>query len=91
MKPHVTFDTLEFADELKKGGFDQKQAETLTKANVKAFNQIFEDKDLATRSDLNQYLLQLKLELQGFIGKMIVGSFTILCGIQVLFHFFPGK
>ncbi len=87
MKSHIAFDTLEFTDDLKKGGFKQEEAEAVAKATAKAFTQMIDTKELATKKDI----LELKIELKSFIGNVIIGSFVILAGVQTLLHFFPGK
>ncbi len=79
----VNFDTLEYMDELKRSGMDQQHAEALTKATAKAFTQMMETKEIATKSDLRT----LKMELQAFIVKTITTSILILGGIQTVFHF----
>lgn len=83
MQSLVNFDTLEYMDELKRSGMDQQHAEALTKATAKAFTQMMETKEIATKSDLRS----LKMELQAFIVKTITTSILILGGIQTVFHF----
>lgn len=83
MKAAVTFDTLEYMDELKRSGMKQVEAEAITKATAKAFTQMMETKELATKKDL----MILKSELQSFIVKAITTSIFILGGLQTFFHF----
>lgn len=84
MRANVTFDTLEYMDELKRSGMEQEQAEAITKATAKAFTQMMETKDLATKKDIQE----LKVDLQNFIVKAITTSIVILGGIQTIIHFF---
>ncbi len=81
MRSHITFDTLEYMDELKNAGMEQGLAEAITKANAKAFNQMIDIKELATKSDI--------LGLKSFIVKSLMTSLGILIALQTLFHFIP--
>lgn len=85
MRSYVTFDTLEYMDELKRSGMKQEEAEAITKATSKAFNQMMETKEIITKSDL----LKMKNELEKFIVRTITTSIIILGGLQTLFHFLP--
>ena len=80
----ITFDTLEYMDELKKSGMKQEVAEAITKATSKAFMQMLDTKEIATKKDLTN----MKLELQAFIVKAITTSIVIIGGLQTVFHFF---
>lgn len=62
----------------------QEEAEAITKATAKAFNQMMDTKEVATKKDLQE----LKMELQAFIVKAITTSILILGGMQTVFHFF---
>ena len=79
----LTFDTMQYMDDLKKGGMTQEQAEAITKAISNALSQLMETKDISTKRDLQT----LKMELQGFIVKSLTTTAAVLGGIQVLFHF----
>lgn len=83
MQGYITFDTLEYMDELKRSGMKQAEAEAITKATAKAFNQMLDTKDIATKKDLNE----MKMELQAFIVKAITTSIFILGGLQTFFHY----
>lgn len=83
MRANITFDTLEYMDELKRSGMKQEEAEAITKATAKAFTQMMETKELATKKDI----LDLEMKLQAFIVKAITTSIVILGGIQTFFHF----
>lgn len=84
MRSTITFDTLEYMDELKRSGMKQAEAEAITKATAKAFNQMLEAKEIATKKDL----YDMKMELQAFIVKAITTAIIILGGLQTIFHFF---
>lgn len=79
----ISFDTLDYMDELKRSGMKQEEAEALTRATAKAFTQMMETKELTTKRDL----MNLKMELQSFIVKSITTSIVILGGLQTIFHF----
>lgn len=66
MRSIISFDTLEYMDELKKAGMNNKEAEAITKATAKAFNQIMETREVSTRSDITsikEEINQVKVEL----------------------------
>lgn len=83
MQAHISFDTLEYMDELKKGGISQSEAEAITKATSKAFVQLMLTKELSTKKDLSD----LKTDLQGFILKAITSTIFILGSIQTFLHY----
>ena len=84
MRATITFDTLEYMDELKRSGMRQEEAEAITKATAKAFNQMLETKEVVTKQDLHE----MKIELQSFIVKAITTSIVVLGGLQTIFHFY---
>ena len=49
----AAFDTLAYMDELKRAGIKVEEAEAITKATQKALIQVMENRDLATKSDIN--------------------------------------
>ena len=83
MSHTITFDTLEFQNELKKAGFPEQQAEALTIANATAFSQMMETSSLATKMDLRD----LKSELQAFIIKAISAAIFLISGTETLLHY----
>lgn len=83
IQTNVIFDTLEYMNDLKKGGIGNTEAEAITKANLKAFNQMIDTKELATKKDL----MILKNDLQIFMVKAITTSIMILTGVQTLLHY----
>lgn len=79
----ISFDTLQYREELVKNGFTAEQADSITKANSTAFSQLITLREIATKHDI-QYI---KTELQQFILKSITTTIMILTGIQTLLHF----
>lgn len=64
MRSPISFDTLEYMDELKKSGMKQEEAEAITKATAKAFTQMMETKELATKSDIKTLELALRKDMK---------------------------
>ncbi|MBF0109911.1 MAG: DUF1640 domain-containing protein [Magnetococcales bacterium] len=62
----ITFDTLEFAEELKAAGFTEEQA----KAQARALSKALESKGLATKADLKELDLTFKGELEKINGEL---------------------
>jgi hypothetical protein len=83
MHAHISFDTLEYMDELKRGGINQGEAEAITKATAKAFTQMMVVKELCTKKDLTE----LKTDLQGFIIKVVTTTIFVLGSIQTFLHY----
>lgn len=68
----ITFDTFEFNNTLRDGGFDEKQAAALTKAQSKAAAQIHDAGEYATKKDImdvRKDMSELKSEL--YKGMML--------------------
>lgn len=80
MRANVTFDTLDFMDELKRSGMKQEEAEAITKATAKALNQMVETKELATKKDLQD----IKVELIKFISESTWKTIGILATFQTV-------
>lgn len=59
-----SFDTLEYVAELEKGGIKREHAETLAKANARAFQSMFESRNPASRDDLKLELARMEKELK---------------------------
>lgn len=53
MHSSISFDTLDFMDELKKSGIQESHAEAITKATAKALYQALETSSLATKKDIS--------------------------------------
>lgn len=75
MPCHITFDTLEYMDELKRSGMKQEEAEAITKATSKAFNQMMETKEVSTKLDLKELELRMIVKVA---GMMVIQSGLIL-------------
>lgn len=54
MRASITFDTLDFMDELKRSGMQQDHAEAITKATAKALSQALEANSIATKRDISE-------------------------------------
>lgn len=64
MRAIIPFDTLEYMEELRESGMDMKQAEAITKANAKAFNEMVKLNDLATKQDIKELESSTKKDLK---------------------------
>lgn len=80
MRANVTFDTLEYMDELKRSGMKQEVAEAITKATSKALNQMMDTKELTTKKDLND----MKVELVKFISESTWKTIGVLATFQTV-------
>jgi len=102
MKSQMTFDTLEYIDELRKSGMDESEAEAITRATARALVQTIEIKELATKRDIleikNQIkefeivtkkeFINLKNELTIKLGGIVMTCITFLGALQTVYHFF---
>ena len=75
MRSYITFDTLEYMDELKRSGMKHEEAEAITKATSKAFNQMMETKEVSTKLDLKELELRMIVKVA---GMMVIQSGLIL-------------
>ena len=71
----MNFDTLEYLNELKRAGMNEDEAQALTKATAKAFAQVLDLKEVATKTDFKQLEAVLrkdmadnKLELMKYVS-----------------------
>lgn len=80
MRANVTFDTLEYMDELKRSGMKQEVAEAITKATSKALNQMMDTKELTTKKDLSD----LKIELIKIGSENMWKTIGILATFQTI-------
>jgi hypothetical protein len=78
----VTFDTHKFVRKLQEGGFDQKQAESLTDALCAAID----ESELLTKKDLQIELAPIKADLLPL--KWMVGALLGLAIANFAKHFF---
>jgi hypothetical protein len=60
----ITFDTFEFNKTLREAGFDEKQAEALTKAQVKSMDQSHREADYVSRNELKTDVNDLRKDMQ---------------------------
>jgi translation initiation factor 2B subunit (eIF-2B alpha/beta/delta family) len=80
----ITFDTLDYMKTLRDAGIQQNEAEAMASAAHKAFSQLIDGHEVATKRDL----VHLRSELQSFIVKSISGAIVIIGAIQTLLHFY---
>lgn len=99
------FDTLDFSNELKEVGVNEKQAEVYAHGVARAINENVCTKsdlrDLESRFELKLKELELKiaalelkiaaleLKISSLIGRSATTIIFILGGLQTLFHFYP--
>lgn len=69
----ITFDTFEFNKTLREAGFDEKQAEALTRAQSKAIEQAHEAGAFATKMDL--HLLESNLYKAMLLQTFAIAGF----------------
>ncbi|MBF0283506.1 MAG: DUF1640 domain-containing protein [Magnetococcales bacterium] len=80
----ITFDTHEFVKELCDAGFEEKQAEAVTKAIRKAQESRLDA--LVTKQDLDVRLAELEIRL---VKWMVVTSISIIGVLFALLRFVP--
>jgi hypothetical protein len=70
----VTFDTFAFNTTLREGGFDEKQAAALTKAQSKAAEQIHDAGEYATKSDI----MEVRKDMQVMEERMTANFYKAM-------------
>ncbi|MBD3767016.1 MAG: hypothetical protein IE928_03560 [Gammaproteobacteria bacterium] len=60
----VVFDSYEFHKTLREAGFDEKQAEALTRAQTKSIEQMHKDADYVSRTELKTDINELRKDMQ---------------------------
>lgn len=80
----ILFNTLQYHKKLKDSGLTDAQAEAITNANLEAFSQMLEIKELATRKDLHQ----LQSEIYRVVSRTAITTIGVLGTLQSLLHFF---
>lgn len=89
MTKAIIFDTLEYMEELTASGMQLKEAEAITKATAKAFEQMTQTKELATKTDIKKLEIKLKeleIKLIRWIIGMIAGQTALIFGILKYFN-----
>jgi predicted RNase H-related nuclease YkuK (DUF458 family) len=78
----ITFDTQELVRELRTAGMSQEQAEAVVRTIVKSHT------DLATKSDIDTRMAELKLDLIKWIVGLILGQTALLLTVlpKILGH-----
>lgn len=74
MQASISFDTLDYMEELKKSGFNILQAEAITRATSKAISQSFEGHSIATKNDIS--------ELKDLIYSTSIKTITTISVVQ---------
>jgi hypothetical protein len=70
------FDTLAYSEELRKSGFNEKQAEAITRATSIAIKQIVSNENLATKGDI--------LEVKELINASSIKTIATMSIIQAM-------
>jgi hypothetical protein len=69
----ITFDTLRFVEHLCEAGVPQAQAKAMSDAQKELLAQVFEQKELATKTDIKE--LELKIaETKAELVRWVVGA-----------------
>ena len=74
----ATFNAITYANKLKGAGLDTRIADVQAEEMSNFITQT-----LATKDDLKM----LKMELQGFIVRALIGTVTVIGTLQAIFHF----
>jgi hypothetical protein len=82
----LAFDTLAFANKLKKGGVESKSAETQAEALCEVMKDLTKNQ-LVTKQDLQNEIRALEMRLYAFMVKATVFTVGTLGGLQTLFKF----
>jgi hypothetical protein len=80
MSAVIAFDTLEFMDELKRSGMNIQEAESLTKATAKAFSQMMQTHEMATKKDLGH----LEVTITKIINETMWKTIGIISTMQII-------
>ena len=80
----ITFDSYPIYTELKDAGFNEQQAEAM----VNTFKRVYEDANLATKSDIKELRKELRHEMREMryqiiisLGGMLAVAVVILAGL----------
>lgn len=85
----VTFDTLAYANKLKRAGLEATIAETQASAIAEIFSELSRNQ-LATKDDmrlLRDDIHRFEIKMYTFIAKSVSFTVVILGSIQALLHF----
>lgn len=85
----VTFDTLAYANKLKRAGLDSTIAETQASAIAEIFSDLAKNQ-LATKDDihlLREDIHRIEMKMYAFIAKSVSFTVVILGSIQTLLRF----
>ena len=77
------FDTYEYISDLEKSGVGREQAEALSKAHIKIFRDLMEEK-LATKEDLQSVKTELKQEIASVKTELKQEIASVKADLEVL-------
>jgi hypothetical protein len=80
------FDTLAYSEELRKSGFNDKQAEAITKATSIAIKQIVSNENLATKGDILEVKELINASSLKTIATMSIIQAMIIGFYQFILH-----
>lgn len=79
----VPFDTLKYAEALKRAGVPEAQAEAQAEALVDALRQ--GGQDLATKADLKTGLVELEARIQAMLNRHLLAVLGAMAGLTAIF------
>ena len=85
----ITFDTLAYANKLKKAGASNELAEATAEATIEVFNNLVQDQ-IATKKDINDLKIEihnLRNELKDLLNNNMWKIVGLLGVLQGIFHF----
>lgn len=83
MISHLTFDTLKYANTLKKSGINSDHAEAFTAATADMLETTIQDQ-VVSKESLKIELNKLEIKLSKYFLKLIAGAVTIICTLESL-------
>ena len=69
----ITFDTLKFVEHLREAGVPEAQAKAMSDAQKELLTEIFEQKELATKTDIKEIELKIA-EVKAELIRWVVGA-----------------
>lgn len=88
MRSTIKFDTNEYIEELKRGGFEEKEAKSLMEATKRALNEWSDISDLATKKDIKNSKEELIKYIHNSMWQTIVILSTLMAIFSGLMHYF---
>jgi hypothetical protein len=81
----VTFDTLKFADHLRGAGVPEAQAKAMSDAQKELLTEIFDQKELATKTDIKEIELKIA-EVKAELIRWVVGAGFLQTALIAALH-----